>query len=133
MRATPDRVPDHQKRRPYPKADLTKLQEAVVILLGAHLGLRVSEMIALRRAEVHLGDEQLWLSVERGKGGKRREVSISRSAGTALARWLRMTLGLTEHVMSWRTGRTVERQALCERVGGLRFSLPLRFACQERD
>lgn len=124
-RSAPDPVPAHLKRSPYPEADLQVLlaaadmQTQVVILLGAHLGLRVSEMCALRRSEVFLQERQPRLVVERGKGGKRREVSVSRSAQAALERWMQATPQLTEYVLSWRSTRNVDRQleALCERTG----------------
>jgi len=124
VRAARDPVPAWEKRKPYSKNDITKLLEvadehqSVVVLLGAHCGLRVSEMLSLKRIDVHLGVERPYLVVT-GKRQKRQEVPISRSAETALKRWLDMTPSFGPYVLSLRTRKGISDQlrGLCERAG----------------
>jgi len=78
-----DTVPPWEKRHPYEDDEIRKLllfsagDDRALILLGAHAGLRVSEMLALRWADVDLGRQHL--KVRSGKGGKPRTVALSRS------------------------------------------------------
>ena len=57
-------------------------EDRALVLLGAHAGLRVSEALALRHADVRLADGEL--DVRDGKGGKARTVPVSASLATAL-------------------------------------------------
>jgi len=57
-------------------------EDRVLVLLGAHAGLRVSEALALRHADVRLSDGEL--DVRDGKGGKARTVPVSASLASAL-------------------------------------------------
>lgn len=55
-----------------------------MILLGAHAGLRISEMVNLTWKDVDVAQRNL--VVRKGKGGKKRTVNTSRSLTDALAR-----------------------------------------------
>lgn len=83
-----DPVPAWEKRQPYIEDEVAALLEhavgddRVLILLGAHAGLRVSEMVALQWRDVNLGRHEL--RVRRGKGGRPRTVAMSRSLSAEL-------------------------------------------------
>lgn len=83
----PDKVAPWDKRSPYSDAQVRALldhapqRDRVLILLCAHGGLRISEALALTWGSV-TSDA---LTVERGKGGKRRRVALSGTLAAALA------------------------------------------------
>jgi len=85
-RPAPDKTAAWDKRQPYPDSDIAKLLgaadplERAIVLLGAHGGLRVSEMCDLRWADI-AGDT---ITVRNGKGGKRRVVQVSGSLREAM-------------------------------------------------
>lgn len=112
IRAPKSPTPAWERRMPYTEGELrrlldatdarrhrqredTHLVERVVVLLGAHAGLRASEMLALEWDDVDL--EHAVLVVRRGKGGKRRTVNMSPALVGALhgARALSRPLGTT--------------------------------------
>lgn len=115
VRAARDPVPAWEKRKPYTRTDLAKLlkqadpQQRVILLLGAHCGLRVSEMLGLQRADVHLGGEHPYLTVT-GKRQKRQDVPLSRSAEQAVQAWMEMTPQLGSRVLSLETRKGVSDQ-----------------------
>lgn len=84
-----DTVPAWEKRHPYAEDEIRRLimfssgDDQALVLLGAHAGLRVSEMLALRWDDIDLTRRQL--VVRNGKGGKPRTVAMSRSLTAALA------------------------------------------------
>jgi len=88
VRAAPEKTAPWDRRTPYPPADVERLlaaatgEDRALVLLGAHAGLRVSEALALRHADVRLGDDEL--DVRDGKGGKARTVPVSESLASAL-------------------------------------------------
>jgi len=88
VRAAPEKTAPWDRRKPYPPADVERLlaaatgEDRALVLLGAHAGLRVSEALALRHADVRLSDGEL--DVRDGKGGKARTVPVSESLATAL-------------------------------------------------
>jgi integrase len=117
-----------EKRKPYPDDDLEALlqqaagDDRVLVLLGAHAGLRVSEMLALRWADVDLTAHQL--TVRAGKGGKRRTVTVSKSLLAALHVWRavcleRETGSARDYVLPYRAAISARRRLrlLCERAG----------------
>jgi len=89
VRGAKDPVAPWEKRQPYEEDEIRTLilfstgDDQALILLGAHAGLRVSEMLALRWDDIDLGRHQL--VVRAGKGGKPRTVAMSRSLTAALA------------------------------------------------
>ncbi|OLV20183.1 tyrosine-type recombinase/integrase [Deinococcus marmoris] len=127
VRAAPDPVPAWQKRQPYSKADIELLlrqadpQQKVMVLLGAHCGLRVGEMAGLMRADLHLTAERPYLTVT-GKRQKRQEVPVSRRCGVALSRWVEMTPKLGPRVLNWETRKGISDslRELCK-VTGVRY------------
>jgi len=117
--ATKDPVAPWEKRKPYSALDVTRLVEEargddrVLVLLGAHAGLRVSEMLALRWADVDLGSRTLL--VRRGKGGKVRTVAVSKTLAVALDAWreecLRHERGIArQFVVPYRTRFSARRR-----------------------
>jgi len=84
-----DRAPE-DKRKHYTRAHLKRLlatvddvAEEVVVLLGAHAGLRIHEMAKLRWRHVRLEEGEL---VVLGKGRKRATVALSEALAGALER-----------------------------------------------
>ena len=81
-------TPAHEKRQPYSEAEMARLlgvaegSDLLMVLLGAHAGLRVSEMVALQWRDVDFQTRKLL--VRRGKGGKTRRVSLSNTLTQAL-------------------------------------------------
>lgn len=128
VRAARDAVPAWEKRKPYTKSDLARLltkadpQQRVILLLGAHCGLRVSEMLSLGRADVHLDGERPYLTVT-GKRQKRQEVPVSKSAEQALRAWIEMTPRLGPRVLALETRKGVSDQLrhLCA-LAGVRYA-----------
>jgi len=88
VRAAPEKTAPWDRRKPYTPADVERLlavatgEDRVLVLLGAHAGLRVSEALALRHADVRLSDGEL--DVRDGKGSKARTVPVSASLARAL-------------------------------------------------
>lgn len=89
VRAPHDPTPAEEKRAAYPLEHVNRMlekadtQDRALILLGAHGGLRVSEMLALDWADVQPGS----LTVRSGKGGKRRTIRLSAALEDALTAW----------------------------------------------
>jgi len=127
VRAARDPVPAWEKRKPYSQKDMEKLlvqadpQQTVILLLGAHCGLRVSEMLGLTRADVHLDSERPYLMVT-GKRQKRQEVPLSQSAEQALQQWLTMTPQFGTQVLTLKTRKGISDQLrkLCA-ASGVRY------------
>jgi integrase/recombinase XerC len=105
-----------EKRQPYSLEEVEKLLtkanrlDRVIVLLGAHAGLRVAEMVTLKWADVDLSAQQL--RVTRGKGGKPRTVWIS--AGLARALESLRPYAARENVLSF--GSTTRARARIERL-----------------
>jgi integrase/recombinase XerC len=116
-RAPRDTTPAWEKRMPYADDEVAALLQAatdpadrVLVLLGAHAGLRAQECTDLRWADVHLARRDLL--VRRGKGGKQRVVALSASLRQALQTMERREDG---YVLGYRTAGSAWRrmQALC--------------------
>lgn len=124
VRPAPDPVPRTEKRKPYSQGEVeillrhADLEEKVILLLGAHAGLRVSEIAGLRRGDIHLTGEQPHLMVT-GKRQKRQGVPLSRSLQATLATWLTATPQLPTYVISGQSSDYVQDRvkAVCERSG----------------
>jgi integrase/recombinase XerC len=149
VRTASDPVPRWEKRQPYPPEDVATLllhagmQEAVIVLLGAHCGLRNTEMTTLLRKDVHLDAPHPYLIVT-GKRQKRQQVPLSLTAGRAIRTWLAATPGLTDFVLTYRTRQGIEKalKKLCEGAGityegrevhGLRHSAGTRTYVESGD
>ncbi len=81
VRAAVDKTPAWEKREAYTQTEVHWLERTsesytlYVVLLGAHAGLRVSEMTALSWEDIDLGSANL--KVVAGKGGKTARVNLS--------------------------------------------------------
>ena len=118
VRPARDPTAPWEKRSPYQHVDVEKLlevanpQDQVLILLCAHAGLRVSEAIALRGEDIDPATQLL--TVQQGKGRKRRRVVMSTRLSTALC-----TLGGTQgRILPYSDVRARARlQKVCKRAG----------------
>jgi integrase len=113
-----DKTARWDKRQPYSESDLRKLLEAaseidtVMVLLGAHAGLRVSEMCSLEWKDINL--ETFIITVVKGKGGKRRKVMMSHSLKAGLEA---MPYREGSRVLNFSSRRARQRMDnLCERA-----------------
>jgi len=92
----PDPVPTWEKAQGYSEDEIAALLDAtqrlaaplgwelrVIVLLGAHTGLRVSEMVSLTWSDINRAKGTL--VVQAGKGGKRRTVALSDALAAELA------------------------------------------------
>ena len=149
VRPAPDPVPRTEKRKPYTQGEVeamlrrADLEEKVILLLGAHAGLRVSEIAGLRRADIHLQGEHPHLMVT-GKRQKRQGVPLSQSLQQVLQTWLVGTPQLTTYVIGGQSSDYVQGRvkAVCERSGvpysrrqvhGLRHSAGTRIYADTGD
>ncbi len=139
-----DPTPAWDKRMPYGEDEVAALlqaatdpADAVLVLLGAHAGLRAQECVDLRWAEVHLARRDL--VVRCGKGGKQRIVALSATLRQALQALERRPDG---YVLPYRTAGSAWRhmQAVCRAadvtpkgVHALRHSAGTRLYAETRD
>ncbi len=152
VRASKDPTPAWEKRRPYGDGDVEKLlelgtaAERVMVLLGAHAGLRIGEMTDLAWRDIDL--EKRALRVRVGKGGKAATVSVTgrlREALEALRRdgeQANRQRG-AELVLPWGSDHARRRfRRLCARAGvdyqgaavhGLRHAAGTRLYRQTND
>lgn len=88
VRAAVDKTPAWEKRDAYTHTEVHWLERTsesytlYIVLLGAHAGLRVSEMTALKWEDIDLGSATL--KVVAGKGGKTARVNLSSTLVEAL-------------------------------------------------
>ena len=155
VRVAKDPTPAWDKRRPYRDAeieallDLATSAEKVVVLLGAHAGLRIGEMSDLRWNDLDYGKSVL--RVRNGKGGKAANVSLTKRLRQALqnlwedlenARGDHRQRG-AEYVLPWAADHTRKRfKRLCAKAGvdyrsagvhGLRHGAGTRYYRQTKD
>ncbi len=152
VRVAKDPTPPWEKRRPYGDREVERLidladaAERVVVLLGAHAGLRISEMTALRWGDLDL--ERGELLVTAGKGGKSARVHLTRRLREALVSLRRGGLAVRRqrdagYVLPWGTDHTRKHfRTLCQRAGvdyasagvhGLRHGAGTRYYRQTHD
>jgi integrase/recombinase XerC len=129
VRGVRDPTPPWEKRTEYSDADLEKLleiadsRERLIVLLGAHAGLRVGDIAALKPADLDLPNRRL--RVRQGKGGKARTVGLSTRLSDALAAFpvqsdAKTMLGVGPTRL-WQIMR-----ALCERAQAMGLEVPAR-------
>ena len=143
-RAPRDATPAWEKRMPYADDEVAALLQAatdptdrVLVLLGAHAGLRAQECTDLCWADVHLARRDLL--ARRGKGGKQRVVALSASLRQAIQTLARREDG---YVLPYRSAGSAWRhmQALCaaadvtaKGVHALRHTAGTRLYAETRD
>jgi integrase/recombinase XerC len=139
-----DPTPAWDKRMPYGDDEVAALLQAardpcdaVLVLLGAHAGLRAQECTDLHWSDVHLARRDL--VVRHGKGSKQRVVALSATLRQALQALERPPDG---YVLPYRTPGSAWRhmQALCRVAGvmpkgvhALRHSAGTRLYAETRD
>jgi len=119
-----DPVARTEKRKPYSADDIQTLlrharpEEAVMVLLGAHAGLRSSEIAGLPRSDLHLDEPEPYLVVT-GKRQKRQSVPLSGTLVAALRRWLALSPGAGPQVLAGSSADYVQDRLrqLCARAG----------------
>lgn len=147
-----DPTPAWEKRRPYRNSEVEALlelaepAERVMVLLGAHAGLRIGEMSDLRWTDLEL--ERGTLRVRSGKGGKAADVSVTRRLAEALAVLANSPetpnrQRAHDRVLPWAADHARRRfRRLCARAGvkyqgaavhGLRHSAGTRYYQQTND
>lgn len=155
VRVAKDPTPAWDKRRPYRDAEIEALLELaspgekVVVLLGAHAGLRIGEMSDLRWSDLDYAKNEL--RVRNGKGGKAANVSLTKRLRAALlALWEDVDNARGEHrqrgveyVLPWAADHTRRRfKRLCAGAGidyqsagvhGLRHGAGTRYYRQTKD
>ena len=149
-----DLTPAWEKRKPYTTSEVERLlgaarqlpAETVMILLGAHAGLRISEMVSLEWSDILWEQRQIRVL---GKGGKRATVSMSTRLEGAL-QTLRETPDKRKRskrsphsVLPWGDIRARERfRDVCKAAGvtysekavhGLRHGAGTRYYAQTKD
>ncbi len=121
VHAPRDPTPPWEKRLPYDDDEVAALTQAaadphdrVLVLLGAHAGLRAGECVALRWEDVRPGRRDR--TVRRGKGGAARTVAMSATLARALQVLPRRADG---YVLPYRASVSAWRhvQSLCAVAG----------------
>jgi site-specific recombinase XerD len=84
-----DKEVENANRR-YPRLRLMVVRDAAIVRLILFTGLRVGEIIQLRKNDVTLDERKGSVVVREGKGTKRREVPLNSSARKALLDYLRI-------------------------------------------
>ena len=131
VRPRADKVARWDKRQPYSQAAVEALLQVgdarhrVTVLLGAHAGLRASEIVRLRCSDVDLSAGRIRVV---GKGNKARMVNLSASLRRELAALMTVPITLSSHISAAPTPA-----ADAHVVGGTPESarLRLRRACSE--
>ncbi len=116
-----DPTPPWEKRRPYDDDEIAALRDGatnpfdrVLVLLGAHGGLRAGECVRLQWRDVNMARRDL--TIRLSKGGKTRTIGMSASLKQVLQGLLRRPDG---YVLPYRTPKTAWEHitALCEKAG----------------
>jgi integrase/recombinase XerC len=148
----PDPTPDWEKRKPYSVDEIEKLLEqagfieATMVLLGAHAGLRISEMCNLKWSDINWAQGSLSVV---GKGRKKATVSMSARLESALRELRKIPddrkrfKRTPDHVLPWNSDRARQRfKDLCQQtevsynekaVHGLRHGAGTRYYAQTKD
>jgi integrase/recombinase XerD len=95
----------------------TGRRDRALLRLAVQTGLRVSELIGLRRADVHLGGGAHVSCL--GKGRKQRITPLTKASVTHLREWLSERAAQpAQPLFTTRTGRALSRDALEHRIAG---------------
>lgn len=147
VKVAKDPVPAWEKRGAYTPEEVEALlvvaegPDRVMVLLGAHAGLRIAEMAALRWPDVDWRAKEL--VVRQGKGGKTARVAMTKRLRETLHECPRDAANLKGFVLPYRAYRARERfQKLCllsgveykgREVHGLRHGAGTRTYVQFKD
>lgn len=147
VKAAKDPVPAWEKRGAYTPEEIEALlgvaqgPDQIVVLLGAHAGLRIAEMATLRWPDLDWRAKEL--VVRKGKGGKTARVAMTRRLRETLRELPRDAADLNGFVLPFRAYRARERfQKLCllagveykgKEVHGLRHGAGTRTYTQFKD
>ncbi|MGL4612124.1 MAG: tyrosine-type recombinase/integrase [Trueperaceae bacterium] len=148
----PDPTPDWEKRKPYSVADVDKLLglsdpiTSAMVLLGAHAGLRISEMCNLKWSDINWSRGSFTVI---GKGGKKASVMMSSKLEETLQQLRTIPderkrfKRSHDHVLPWNTDRARQCfRSLCDKAGvsynekavhGLRHGAGTRYYAQTKD
>jgi site-specific recombinase XerC len=133
VKAPKDPTPAEEKRQAYADEAIEAMLkhastlDRVLILLGAHGGLRIAEILGLRWTDLDLAAGTL---KTRGKGRKRRTVNLSPSLVEALSRLSERSA--SETVIPYRSGNRARQrlQRLCKLAGVKYLAIhSLRHSC----
>jgi site-specific recombinase XerD len=92
------------------------VRDQAILALMVYAGLRESELIGLDVDDVEVGERKGRVIVRQGKGGKYREVPLSKEARYALGMWLEVR-GADPGVLFWsKRGGGLTRRAVIHRV-----------------
>ena len=120
VRVGADKVARWDKRSPYPQAAVEALlgtgdaRHRVTVLLGAHAGLRASEIVGLKREDVDLVAGRLKVI---GKGNKLRVVNLSASLKRALSELLAGQPGQALIIGGTPEAARLRLRAVCLQIG----------------
>lgn len=156
VRVGKDLTPAWEKRRPYSDAEVESLlehaegAEKLMVLLGAHAGLRIGEMADLRWADIDY--DRSHLRVRSGKGGKAATVHVTKRLRDALHDYMRAQSAVQHEknrqresglVLPWGTDHARKRfKRVCQLAGveyasagvhGLRHGAGTRYYRQTKD
>lgn len=148
----PDLTPDWEKRKPYSTEDMEKLLEhtdpvlGVMVLLGGHAGLRISEMCALKWSDINWTRASITVI---GKGNKKASVVMSERLELALLELRKLAdtrkrfKRTPQHVLPWNSDHARRHfRTLCDKAGvvydekavhGLRHGAGTRYYAQTKD
>jgi integrase/recombinase XerC len=148
----PDPTPDWEKRKPYSTDEVETLLEladpmtSVMVLLGAHAGLRISEMVALKWSNINWTKASMTVV---GKGEKKASVTMSERLELALLELRKLSdkrkrfKRNADHVLPWNSDHARRHfKALCNQAGmtydekavhGLRHGAATRYYEQTKD
>ncbi|MGL4608101.1 MAG: tyrosine-type recombinase/integrase [Trueperaceae bacterium] len=148
----PDLTPAWEKRKPYTTEDIDKLLEhadpklSVMVLLGGHAGLRISEMCNLKWSDINWNRASIKVV---GKGNKKASVIMSERLESALLElrkhsdMRKRAKRTSQHVLPWNTVHARRQfRKLCDKAGvvyeekavhGLRHGAGTRYYAQTKD
>lgn len=134
VRVGKDLTPAWEKRRPYTDVEVEALlehaqgAEKLMVLLGAHAGLRIGEMADLRWGDIDYDRSQL--RVRSGKGGKAATVHLTKRLRDALLTYMRGQSAVQHEknrqrdaglVLPWATDRARKRFRRVSQLAGVEY------------
>ena len=95
----------------FPRMRFLILRDAVMVKVMLYTGLRVSELVNLRLADINLEDNRGYLIVRAGKGSKRRELPLNAEARRAIKTYLQFRPDLpVEMLFIGQNGEGIEKR-----------------------